>query len=82
MSKAGCIFRSAIPGPSYSAGKNCDPNLCVYSWENNAPCVAVGKAMTDGGGKKACFLAQNYLTGREHVGGAKYFFKVEVAGEA
>lgn len=82
VSQAGAITFSGIAGPSDFAGKNCNPNLFVYSWENNMPSEAVGKAMADAGMKKAFFIAQNYVTGREHVGGAKFFFKGEVAGEA
>jgi len=54
----------------------------VLSWENNTPSEAVGKAMTDAGRKRAFFVAQNYVTGKEHVSGAKQFFKGTVAGEA
>src|SRR5690606_24705050 len=79
---ADIIVLSSVPGPSQLAGEQCDPNVFVYSWENNTPSEAVGQAMAENGSKKAFFIAQNYVTGREHVAGAKTYYKGEVAGEA
>lgn len=80
--EANVIVMSSIPGPSNLAGKECNPNVFVYSWENNMPSEAVGKSMSDSGSSKAFFIAQNYVTGKEHVAGAKHFYKGNVAGEA
>jgi len=73
---------TAVAGPSELAGKSCSNNLFVYSWENNTPSEAVGRSMSDLGSKKAFFVAQNYVTGKEHVAGAKFYYKGDVAGEA
>ena len=80
--KQGKIILSGIAGPSKLAGEDCNPNVFVYSWENNSPSEVVGKLMTDAGMKKAFFLSQNFVTGREHAAGAKTFYKGEVVGEA
>jgi branched-chain amino acid transport system substrate-binding protein len=80
--EANVIVMSSIPGPSDLAGKSCSANVFVYSWENNSPSEAVGQSMTDKGSKKAFFIAQNYVTGKEHVAGAKFYYKGDVAGEA
>jgi branched-chain amino acid transport system substrate-binding protein len=82
VTDAGAIILSGIGGPSELAGEGCNPNVFVLSWENNTPSEAVGKYMTDRGHKRAFFVAQNYITGKEHVGGAKTYFKGTVAGEA
>lgn len=82
LSAADIISLSSLPGPSALAGASCDRNLFVYSWENNTPNEAVGKSMSDKGAQKAFFIAQNYVTGREHVEGAKHLFSGQVAGEA
>lgn len=82
VTESGAIILSGIAGPSELAGAECNKNLFVLSWENNTPSEAVGKYMTDAGKKRGFFVAQNYVTGREHVGGAKHYFKGEVVGEA
>ncbi len=79
---AGVFVLSAVPGPSEFAGKQCNPGVFMYSWENNTPSEAVGRSMSDAGSKKAFFIAQNYVTGKEHVAGAKFYYKGAVAGEA
>ena len=82
VTDSGAIILSGIGGPSELAGAGCNPNVFVVSWENNTPSEAVGKIMTDTGRKRGFFVAQNYVTGKEHVSGAKQFFKGTVAGEA
>ena len=82
VTDSGAIILSGIGGPSELAGAGCNPNVFVLSWENNTPSEAVGKYMTDSKKKRAFFVAQNYVTGKEHVAGAKQYFKGEVAGEA
>jgi branched-chain amino acid transport system substrate-binding protein len=82
VTDSGAIILSGIAGPSELAGAGCNPNLFVMSWENNTPSEAVGKYMTDTNRKRGFFLAQNYVTGREHVAGAKHYFKGQVVGEA
>jgi branched-chain amino acid transport system substrate-binding protein len=82
VTDTGTIIISATPGPIELAGKDCNPNLFVLSWQNNSPSEAVGKSMTAAGAKRAYFLSQNYVTGREHVAGAKQYFKGEVLGES
>jgi len=82
VTDSGAIILSGIGGPSDLAGAGCNPNVFVLSWENNTPSEAVGKFMTDTGRKRGFFVAQNYVTGKEHVGGAKQYFKGQVVGEA
>lgn len=73
---------SGVAGPSRLAGKDCNPYLFVLSWENNTPSAAAGALMNDMGVKRGYFIGQNYVTGKEHVAGAKRFFKGTVVGEA
>jgi branched-chain amino acid transport system substrate-binding protein len=82
VTDTGAIIISATPGPIELAGKDCNPNLFVLSWQNNSPSEAVGKSMSTAGAKRAYFLSQNYVTGREHAAGAKQYFNGEVAGES
>lgn len=82
VTDSGAMILSGIGGPSELAGAGCNPNVFVVSWENNTPSEAVGKYMADAGRKRAFFVAQNYVTGKEHVAGARNAFKGTVAGEA
>lgn len=82
VTDSGAIILSGIGGPSELAGARCNPNVFVLSWENNTPSQAAGKLMTDTGRKRGFFVAQNYVTGKEHVAGAKQYFKGQVVGEA
>ena len=82
VTETGTIVISGIAGPSELAGKDCNPNLFAISWQNNMPSEAVGQMMTDAKIKRAYFMSQNYVTGKEYVIGAKAYFKGEVAGEA
>jgi branched-chain amino acid transport system substrate-binding protein len=82
VTDSGAIILSSISGPSKVAGEECNPNFFAYSWENNAPSESTGQLMTNMGSKKAFFLAQNYVTGKEHAEGAKHFYKGQVVGEA
>lgn len=82
VTAAGTIIISGIAGPEQLAGKDCNSRLFVASWQNNTPSEAVGKQMTDAGVKSAFFIAQNYITGKEYVAGAKAYYKGKVAGEA
>jgi branched-chain amino acid transport system substrate-binding protein len=79
---AGVFVLSGLAGPSALAGADCNPFLFVLSWENNTPSEAVGQLMTEAGIKRGWFMGQNYVTGKEHVAGAKRFFKGEIAGES
>ncbi|MSQ72911.1 MAG: ABC transporter substrate-binding protein [Betaproteobacteria bacterium] len=82
VTDSGAMILSGIGGPSELAGAGCNKNLFVMSWENNTPSESAGKLMTDTGRKRGFFIAQNYVTGKEHVAGAKQYFKGQVAGEA
>jgi branched-chain amino acid transport system substrate-binding protein len=81
VTATGTIILSGVAGPAQLAGEDCNPNLFVVSWQNNTPSEAVGKYMTDSGVKHAYFIAQNYITGKEYVAGAKSYYKGDVAGE-
>ncbi|MFZ2143337.1 MAG: ABC transporter substrate-binding protein [Xanthobacteraceae bacterium] len=82
VTATGTIIISGIAGPSELAGKDCNPNLFAVSWQNNMPSEAVGQLMTNSHVKRAYFMSQNYVTGKEYVTGAKAYYKGEVAGEA
>jgi branched-chain amino acid transport system substrate-binding protein len=82
VTATGAFIISGVAGPSEVAGKECNPDFFAISWQNNAPSEAVGQLMTDSSVKRAYFMSQNYVTGKEYVAGAKAYFKGEIAGEA
>ena len=82
LAAANVVVFTDLPGPSQLAGAGCTPDLFVMSWENNTNSAAIGLAMTAAGVKRAYFISQNYVTGREYVAGARKFYHGEVAGEA
>lgn len=78
---AGAIYVSPNAGPSNFAGKECNENYFVVSWQNDSLHESAGKNATDLGYKKAFILAPNYQAGKDALDGFKRQFKGEIAGE-
>jgi len=78
---AGAIYVSPNAAPSNFAGKDCNKNYYVVSWQNDALHESAGQNATNLGYKKAFILAPNYQAGKDALAGFKRYFKGEVVGE-
>jgi branched-chain amino acid transport system substrate-binding protein len=81
VTDAGVILISPNAGTSNFAGKECNPNFFVTSYQNDQNAEAMGKYAQDTGTKKAFLMAPNYQAGRDELAGFKNNFKGEVADE-
>ena len=79
--EAGGIYVSPNAAPSNFAGKDCNKNYFVVSWQNDNFAEAAGQQANDLGFKKAFILAPNYQAGKDSLAGFKRLFKGEIAGE-
>jgi len=75
------IYVSLNAAPSNFAGKECNPNYYVVSWQNDTLHESAGQNATNLGFKKAFVLAPNYQAGKDAIAGFKRFFKGDVIGE-
>lgn len=78
---AGAIYVSPNAGPSNFAGKECNKNYFVVSWQNDSLHESAGQNANELGYKKVFLLAPNYQAGKDALAGFKRFFKGEIAGE-
>lgn len=81
VTRSGAFYVSLNPGPSVFAGKRCDPNYFVASYQNDAYHAAGGIAANSLGYKKVALLAPNYQAGRDAISGFKETFEGEVIAE-
>ena len=79
--RRGVFLINSNAGPSQLAGKDCNPNFFVTSWQNDNVHEAMGQHMTNAGVKKAYMMAPNYPAGKDALTGAKRFYKGELVGE-
>jgi len=79
--KAGHFYVSVNPGPSVFAGKRCDPNYFVASYQNDAYHTAGGVAANQLGFGRMVLLAPDYQAGRDAIAGFKRTFKGQVLAE-
>ena len=77
----GTILISPNAGTSNFAGKECNANFFVTSYQNDQVFAVAGKHAQDTGLKTAFLMAPNYQAGRDALAGFKSFFKGEVADE-
>src|SRR2546421_4158208 len=77
----GAILISPNAGTSNFAGKDCNANFFVTSYQNDQVFAVAGKHAQDTGLKKAFLMAPNYQAGRDALAGFKSFFKGEIAEE-
>lgn len=75
------FYVSPNAAPSNMAGKECNPNYFVVSWQNDSLHESAGQNATNLGYKKAFVLAPNYQAGKDAIAGFKRYFKGEIAGE-
>lgn len=78
---SGALYVSPNAAPSNFAGKECNENYFVVSWQNDSLHESAGQYATNLGYKKAFILAPNYQAGKDALTGFKRMFKGEIAGE-
>jgi branched-chain amino acid transport system substrate-binding protein len=79
--EGGAFMLSPNAGTSSFAGKDCNPNLFVVSYQNDQNAEAMGKHAQDTGLKKVFLMAPNYQAGRDEIAGFKRYYKGEVSDE-
>jgi branched-chain amino acid transport system substrate-binding protein len=77
----GAILISPNAGTSNFAGKECNPNFFVTSYQNDQNHEVLGKYAQDKGIKKAFIMAPNYQAGKDALAGFKRYFKGDVLDE-
>lgn len=82
VTDSGAILVSPNAGPSSYAGRACNPNFFVTSYQNDQVHSILGKVSQDRGYKKVYLLAPNYQAGKDSVAGFKSQFKGEVLEES
>jgi branched-chain amino acid transport system substrate-binding protein len=78
---SGAFLISPNAGPSTMAGKACNQNFFVTSYQNDQVHEVLGKYAQDQGYKRAYIIAPNYQAGKDSLAGFKRYFKGEVVDE-
>jgi len=81
VTDSGTFLISPNAGTSNFAGKECNPNFFVTSYQNDQNHEVLGKYAQDKGMKKVFLMAPNYQAGKDAMAGFKRYFKGEVADE-
>src|SRR3954447_1486460 len=81
VTEGGTILISPNAGTSNFAGKECNQNFFVTSYQNDQVFAVSGKHAQDTGIKKVFLMAPNYQAGKDALAGFKAFFKGEIADE-
>ncbi len=81
VTDSGTILISPNAGTSNFAGKECNPNFFVTSYQNDQNHEVMGKYAQDAGMKKVFIMAPNYQAGKDSLTGFKRYFKGEIADE-
>src|SRR5215467_9175957 len=81
VTDSGAFMISPNAGTSNFAGKECNANLFVVSYQNDQNHEVLGKYAQDSGIKKAFIMAPNYQAGKDALAGFKRYFKGEVVDE-
>src|SRR5947207_4380150 len=81
VTDGGAVLISPNAGTSNFAGKECNANFFVTSYQNDQVHEVLGKYAQDKGIKKAFIMAPNYQEGKDALAGFKRYFKGEVVDE-
>ncbi|MCC6778163.1 MAG: ABC transporter substrate-binding protein [Hyphomicrobiales bacterium] len=81
VTDAGAILISPNAGTSNFAGKECNANFFVTSYQNDQIHEVLGKYAQDSAMKKVFIMAPNYQAGKDALAGFKRYFKGEIADE-
>jgi branched-chain amino acid transport system substrate-binding protein len=79
---AGAIYVSPNAGPSTFAGKGCNANYFVVSWQNDSLHEAAGELANQLGYKSVYLVAANYQAGKDALEGFRRYYKGKVVGES
>src|SRR3954453_21431248 len=79
---SGAILISPNAGSSAFAGKGCNPNFFVTSYQNDQVHEVLGKVAQDRGYKRVYLLTPNYQAGKDAMVGFKRHYKGEVVEES
>ena len=75
VTDAGVILISPNAGTSNFAGKECNPNFFVTSYQNDQNHEVMGKYAQDAAMKKVFLMAPNYQAGKDAIAGFKRYLK-------
>jgi branched-chain amino acid transport system substrate-binding protein len=81
VTESNAFLISPNAGTSNFAGKQCNPNFFVTSYQNDQVHEVLGKYAQDKGYKSAFLLAPNYQAGKDSLAGFKRDFKGEIVDE-
>ena len=81
VTAAGVFLISPNAGTSNFAGKQCNENLFVTSYQNDQVHEVLGRYAEDKGFKSAFLMAPNYQAGKDALAGFKRDFKGEIVDE-
>jgi branched-chain amino acid transport system substrate-binding protein len=81
VTDSGTILISPNAGTSNFAGRECNANFFVTSYQNDQNHEVLGRYAQDKGMKKVFLMAPNYQAGKDAMAGFKRYFKGEVADE-
>jgi branched-chain amino acid transport system substrate-binding protein len=81
VTESNAFLISPNAGTSNFAGKQCNPNFFVTSYQNDQVHEVLGKYAQDKGYKSAFLLAPNYQAGKDALAGFKRDFKGEIVDE-
>ena len=81
VTEGGAFLISPNAGTSNFAGKECNANFFVTSYQNDQNHEVMGKYAADAGIKKPFIMAPNYPAGKDSLAGFKRYFKGELADE-
>lgn len=79
--ETGTFLISPNAGTSNFAGKDCNPNFFVTSYQNDQVHEVLGKYAQDKGIKRVFLMAPNYQAGKDALNGFKRNFKGDVVDE-
>lgn len=78
---AGAFYVSVNAGPSQLAGKQCNPNVFVASFQNDQLYEALGDLMNDKKIKSAYLVSANYPAGKDMMNGFRRYYHGKLVGE-
>ncbi|MBS9721400.1 ABC transporter substrate-binding protein [Tianweitania sp. BSSL-BM11] len=81
VTDSGAFLISTNAGTSNLAGKDCNPNLFVTSYQNDQMHEVSGKYAETQGYKRVVLIAPNYQAGKDALAGFKHSYKGEAAQE-
>jgi branched-chain amino acid transport system substrate-binding protein len=81
VTEANVFLISPNAGTSSFAGKDCNPNLFVTSYQNDQVHEVLGQYAQESGMKKVVIVVPNYQAGKDAAAGFKHKFTGEIADE-